>query len=140
MTRPGLPGWLEGNKTAADGGVHPGWEEWIALTKQLPAPTRAKVPAPRIAEPDHHLQQAVDAVLAELTVDASADRRRLDEALRAGLAWLAATGDTCRVAGAVAAVREAQQALATDDPDQAIAALRAARKGLAAPVRHPRSR
>ena len=99
------------------------------MTKQL---SRAQVPRRvRPAEPDCHLRLAVDAVLAELTVDPAADRRRLDATLRVGLAWLAATGDTCRVAASVAAVREAQDALAADDLEQAIDALRSASKGLA---------
>lgn len=101
------------------------------MTKQLSARTRAEVRrGVQPPEPDLHLRLAVDAVLAELTVDAAADRRRLDATLRVGLAWLAATGDTCRMAAVVATVREAQDALAADDLEQAINALRSARNGL----------
>jgi hypothetical protein len=98
------------------------------MTKQLSARARTAVPRPR--EPDRHLRLAVDAVLTELTADPGTDRRRLDATLRVGLAWLAATGDTCRVADAVAEVREAQHALAAGALEQAITALRSAREGL----------
>jgi hypothetical protein len=93
-------------------------EEWVAVTRQYPG---------------ERLRNAVDAVLAELTVTGSPDRELLDhfeETLRAGLAWTAATGDTCRFGRAVTAVREAQLALDGSDPEQAIAALRSASEGL----------
>ena len=68
-------------------------EEWVAVRQY----------------PGERLRNAVDAVLAELTVTGSPDRELLDhfeETLRAGLAWTAATGDTCRFGRAVTAVRE----------------------------------
>jgi hypothetical protein len=78
--------------------------------------------------PGERLRQAVDTVLAGLTDDA--DLSRLDDVLRAALAWTAAAGDTCRVARAVRQVREARACLAQPDAEHARAALLAARDDL----------
>jgi hypothetical protein len=74
----------------------------------------------------------VDTVLAGLTdsTDAPAELSRLDDVLRAALAWTAAAGDTCRVAHAVRQVRDARVSLCQDDPDHARTALLAARDDL----------
>jgi hypothetical protein len=99
---------------------------------------RPATPAPNVG----HLRQAVDAVLRSLTdgadgvltQDAAARNARL---LRAGLAWTAATGDTCRMDGAVRAVRDALFHLTTPAPDgrSAAAALDRARDLLKIPAR-----
>jgi hypothetical protein len=70
----------------------------------------------------------VDSVLAGLTDDA--ELSRLDDVLRAALAWTAAAGDTCRVANAVGQVRDARVSLNHADTAHARAALLAARDGL----------
>jgi hypothetical protein len=71
----------------------------------------------------------VDAVLAGLGTE-GADLARLDDALRAALAWTAAAGDTCRIAPAVRQVRDARTSLAHGDTEHARSALIAARDGL----------
>ena len=76
------------------------------------------------------LRGVVEWVLGELTDGANADLERLEEALRVGLAWTAAAGDTCRVRCAATAVRQARLALAAGDRQQAVSALLAARDGL----------
>jgi hypothetical protein len=70
----------------------------------------------------------VDTVLADLTDEA--DLSRLDDILRAALAWTAATGDTCRVAHAVRQVRDARVSLGHADAEHARTALLAARDDL----------
>jgi hypothetical protein len=70
----------------------------------------------------------VDTVLAGLNDDA--DLSRLDDVLRAALAWTAASGDTCRVATAVRQVRDARVSLGQDDREHARTALTAARDDL----------
>src|SRR6185436_10627956 len=98
----------------------------------------AKRPLP---VPGKHLRTAVESVLAELGAGAHPDPRqlhRLDDTLRGALAWTAAVGDTCRVAAAVNAVRNARSRLDADDPDQARASLLTARDGLRLPVPGPR--
>jgi hypothetical protein len=83
------------------------------------------------------LRAAVDSALTEVTTTASLDdptRRKLDDQLVGGLAWAAATGDTCRIESAVRAVRTARSRLAADDPAGARTALLAAREGLGRPL------
>jgi hypothetical protein len=73
----------------------------------------------------------VDTVLAGLTDSADhADLARLDDLLRTALAWTAAAGDTCRVAGAVGQVRDARGSLGHADTAHARTALLTARDGL----------
>ncbi|MGH3760751.1 hypothetical protein [Actinophytocola sp.] len=98
-----------------------------------PAPMRQR-PSPR---PGDRLRRAVEAALAELAATASPDdptRHRLDDLLVGGLAWAAATGDTCRLETAVHDVRTARVRLGADDPDGARTALLAARDGLGRPL------
>lgn len=89
-------------------------------------PPARKRPAPI---PGERLRRAVDAVLAGLGTE-GADLARLDDALRAALAWTAAAGDTCRIAPAVRQVRDARTSLAHGDTEHARSALIAARDGL----------
>jgi hypothetical protein len=102
------------------------------VTKQqlsVQSPRRAspvrKRPAPI---PGERLRRAVDTVLAGLTDEA--DLSRLDDVLRAALAWTAAAGDTCRVAPAVRQVRDARAGLEHADAEHAKEALLAARDDL----------
>lgn len=79
----------------------------------------------------------MDTVLVELAADGTPDphaRHRLDDLLVGGLAWAAATGDTCRIEHAVHAVRDARARLDAADPDGARTALLTAREDLALPV------
>jgi hypothetical protein len=108
----------------------------------LPAsPILRRRPVPR---PGDRLRGAVDAALSELAVTATPDdptRHKLDDLLVGGLAWAAATGDTCRIEPAVHDVRVARVRLDADDPDGARTALLAAREGLGRPLpsqREPR--
>ncbi|MBB4907623.1 hypothetical protein [Actinophytocola algeriensis] len=89
-------------------------------------PPARKRPAPI---PGERLRRAVDAVLAGLGTE-GADLARLDDALRAALAWTAAAGDTCRIAPAVRQVRDARTSLVHGDTEHARSALIAARDGL----------
>lgn len=101
----------------------------------LPAPILRQHQAPR---PGDRLRRAVDAALAELAATATPDHptlHRLDDLLVGGLAWAAATGDTCRIEPAVHAVRTARVRLDADDPDGARTALLVARDGLNRPSR-----
>jgi hypothetical protein len=122
-------------------------EEWVVVSKQqatvdvkselgaarLPrrkAPVTIRRPAP---VPGKYLRTAVDSVLAELASGPALDgaaMHRLDDTLRGALAWTAAVGDTCRLAAAVHAVRDARLRLDAADADQAKAALIAAQDGL----------
>jgi hypothetical protein len=95
------------------------------------------IPAPLIRrpvpKPGDRLRRAVDAALAELAATAAPDdptRHKLDDLLVGGLAWAAATGDTCRIEPAVHDVRTARVRLDAADPDGARTALLAARQGL----------
>lgn len=104
------------------------------LRAGMPAPIRRPRPAPT---PGERLRRAVDAALAELATGASPDdptRHKLDDLLLGGLAWTAATGDTCRIEPAVHDVRTARDRLDADDPDGARTALLAAREGLGRPL------
>lgn len=104
------------------------------LRSGLPAPAARRQPLPR---PGDRLRRAVDAALVELAADGTPDRpalHRLDNLLVGGLAWAAATGDTCRIEHAVHAVRDARARLDAADPDGARTALLAAREDLAPPV------
>jgi hypothetical protein len=78
--------------------------------------------------PGERLRRAVDTVLEGLTD--RADLSRLDDALRAALAWTAAAGDTCRFAHAVRQVRDARVSLGHADVEHARTALLAARDDL----------
>jgi hypothetical protein len=96
---------------------------------------RSAPPLPDVS----HLRHAVDAVLTSLsgggvTRDTAARDAGL---LRAGLAWTAATGDTCRIERAVRAVRDAIRHLTASAPDgqAAAAALGVARDLLKSPAR-----
>jgi hypothetical protein len=97
--------------------------------------TDLRVGKPIVApEPGKHLRQAVETVLAELGpgVDPKA-MHRYDDTLRAALAWTAAAGDTCRIAAAVHAVRDARESLDAEEPERARSALLSARAGLPGP-------
>lgn len=90
----------------------------------------------RVPDAGDHLRKAVDSVLAELSVSTHPDPQalhRFDDTLRGALAWTAAVGDTCRIAEAVSAVRDARTRLDADDPDRARLALLTARDGLRLP-------
>lgn len=104
-----------------------------------PAPIIRRRPA---SKPGERLRRAVDAALAELAETATPDdptRHKLDDLLVGGLAWAAATGDTCRIEPAVHDVRTARVRLDADDPDGARTALLAARRSLGVPSqRHSR--
>ena len=89
-------------------------------------PVARKRPAPI---PGERLRRAVDAVLGGLNAD-DADLARLDDVLRAALAWTAAAGDTCRIAPVVRQVRDARASLGHGDTEHARSALVAARDGL----------
>lgn len=113
-----------------------------AELRAVPLASRRETPSYRPATPGKYLRSAVDSVLAELSTSARPDERalhRFDDTLRSALAWTAAVGDTCRVAAAVHAVRDARSRLDAADPDQARAALITARDGLTLPLpRAPR--
>ncbi|GAB3463197.1 hypothetical protein [Actinophytocola sediminis] len=97
------------------------------------AARRRRVPP----QPGNHLRRAVDTVLVELAADGDPDqptRHRLDDLLVGGLAWAAATGDTCRIEHAVHAVRDARVRLDAADPDGARTALLTARADLTPPT------
>jgi len=70
----------------------------------------------------------VETVLTGLTSEA--DLSRLDDVLRAALAWTAAAGDTCRVDTAVRLVRDARVSLSQADLEHTRTALLAARDDL----------
>lgn len=94
-----------------------------------------------VSHPGDRLRTAVDNVLAGLTAEAEPDpltMHRFDDTLRGALAWTAALGDTCQVAGAVQAVRKARSRLDAADADQARKALLTARDGLSRPVARQR--
>lgn len=91
----------------------------------------------RLPHPGDRLRTAIDTVLVELAADGNPDlpaRHRLDDLLVGGLAWAAATGDTCRIEHAVHAVRDARARLDAADPNGARTALLTAREDLAPPV------
>lgn len=96
------------------------------------------LPGPRtVPFPGDRLRRAVDTVLVELAANGAPDApalHRLDDLLVGGLAWTAATGDTCRIEHAVHAVRDARVRLGAADPDGARSALLTARADLAPPV------
>lgn len=102
------------------------------MTKQqLSVQSPRRVPPVRkrpVPVPGERLRRAVDTVLAGLTDEA--DLSRLDDVLRAALAWTAAAGDTCRVAPAVRQVRDARISLRHADIEHARTALLAARQDL----------
>jgi hypothetical protein len=105
------------------------------VTKQL-VPEVVPRPEPP-PESGLYLRRAVDAVLAELTSGSTVDALgRLVDTLRTGLAWTAATGQTCQVALAASAVRHAMRRLDEADTEQATHALLAARDGLRQPDTH----
>ncbi|MGH3877959.1 MAG: hypothetical protein ACRDSK_13095 [Actinophytocola sp.] len=100
----------------------------------IPAPILRHRPAPT---PGERLRRAVETALAELNSTGNPDdptRHRLDDLLVGGLAWTAATGDTCRIESAVHDVRTARDRLDAHDPDGARVALLAAREGLGRPL------
>ncbi|HEV2778915.1 MAG TPA: hypothetical protein VGX25_05885 [Actinophytocola sp.] len=91
----------------------------------------------RVPDAGVHLRKAVDSVLAELTAGTHPDPQALQrfaDTLRGALAWTAAVGDTCRIAAAVSAVRDARLRLDADDLDEARVALLSARDGLRLPA------
>src|SRR5690242_19184170 len=95
------------------------------LSRRRESVVRVPIPVP-----GKHLLTAVDSVLAELSTAAVPDvhaMHRFDDTLRGALAWTAAVGDTCRVAAAVHAVRDARSRLDAADPDRARVALQTAR-------------
>jgi hypothetical protein len=94
---------------------------------------RARTPERLLPCPGERLRTAVDSVLADLSAEAQPDPlalHRFDDTLRGALAWTAAVGDTCQIAGAVKAVRNARKRLDMADADQARAALLSARDDL----------
>jgi hypothetical protein len=103
---------------------------------------RTGIPAPMtrrrsLPQPGDRLRRVVDSVLVELADGAAPDGpalHRLEDMLVSGLAWTAATGETCRVEHAVHAVRDARERLGADDPAGARSALLSAREDLAPPV------
>lgn len=95
----------------------------VQSPRRLPPVRKRPLPVP-----GERLRRAVDTVLAGLTDDA--DMSRLDDVLRAALAWTAAAGDTCRVAPAVRQVREARACLRQEDAEHTRAALLVARDHL----------
>lgn len=98
----------------------------VRSPRQLPPVRKRPLPVP-----GERLRRAVDTVLAGLTDNAgTADLSRLDDVLRAALAWTAAAGDTCRVATAVRQVRDARACLEHADVEHATTALLAARDDL----------
>jgi len=111
--------------------------------RATPLPRRNEPVIPRqTAVPGRYLRTAVDSVLAELATAGAPDVQvlhRCDDTLRGALAWTAAVGDTCRVADAVHAVRDARSRLDAADADQARRALLAARDGLRLPMPGPRA-
>ncbi|MGB3440168.1 MAG: hypothetical protein WBA97_15590 [Actinophytocola sp.] len=90
------------------------------------APPVRKRPA---TVPGGRLRHAVDTVLTGLN-SGDADLARLDDVLRAALAWTAAAGDTCRIAQAVRQVRDARISLGHGDTVHARLALTTARDSL----------
>jgi hypothetical protein len=104
------------------------------LRAGIPAPILRHRPAPT---PGERLRNAVEAALVELAATTSPDdptTHKLDDLLVGGLAWAAATGDTCRIEPAVHDVRTARVRLGAHDPDGARHALLAARDGLRRPL------
>jgi hypothetical protein len=114
-------------------------EEWVVAPEQRVRGrmrTELRVGHPIVLpEPGKRLRQAVDTVLAELSEGAANPQaiHRCDDTLRTALAWTAASGDTCRVAAAVLAVRDARSLLDAKEPDRARVALLSARDGLKLP-------
>jgi hypothetical protein len=95
----------------------------VHSSRRLPPVRKRPLPVP-----GERLRRAVDSVLAGINDDA--DLSRLDDILRAALAWTAASGDTCRIAPAVRQVRDARVSLGHSDTDHARSALIAARDDL----------
>lgn len=95
----------------------------VHSSRRLPPVRKRPLPVP-----GERLRRAVDNVLAGLTDDA--DLSRLDDVLRAALAWTAASGDTCRIEPAVRQVRDARVSLRQSDAEHARTALLAARDDL----------
>jgi hypothetical protein len=95
----------------------------VQSPRRLPPVRKRPLPVP-----GERLRRAVDTVLSGLSD--GADMSRLDDVLRAALAWTAAAGDTCRVASAVRQVREARECLVHADSEHARAALLVARDHL----------
>jgi hypothetical protein len=106
-------------------------KQQLSVESPSRVPSSVKRPSPI---PGERLLLAVDTVLAGLADSAEhADHAylaRLDDVLRTALAWTAAAGDTCRVAGAVGQVRDARGSLGHADTAHARTALLAARDGL----------
>jgi hypothetical protein len=96
----------------------------VQSPRHVPPVTKRPTPVP-----GERLLRAVDAVLTGLGTE-GAEPARLDDTLRAALAWTAAAGDTCRIAPAVRQVRDARISLAHGDTEHARSALLAARDGL----------
>jgi hypothetical protein len=123
-------------------------EEWVAVARPtVPVGVRPETRAiqrresliarRRVPDAGAYLRKAVESVLAELTASTHPDPQalhRFDDMLRGALAWTAAVGDTCRIAAAVNAVRDARSRLDADDPDEARVALLSARDGLRLPA------
>jgi hypothetical protein len=102
-----------------------------------PGPVLGPVVRRPLPPPGLRLRNAVDEVLVELAANGTPDSpalHRLDDVLVGGLAWTAATGETCRIEHAVHAVRDARARLDAADPDGARTALLTARADLAPPV------
>jgi hypothetical protein len=98
-----------------------------SVTQAVRQPVR-KRPLP---VPGARLRKAVETVLTELGTDTGEQSlRRYDDVLRTALAWTAASGETCRIAPAVLAVRTARTRLRMAEPEAARQALTAARDGL----------
>jgi hypothetical protein len=105
----------------------------MVTKQQINRMPRARAAERVLPHPGERLRTAVDSVLADLSAEVHPDPpalHRFDDTLRGALAWTAAVGDTCQIAGAVSAVRTARKRLDMEDADQARAALLSARDGL----------
>lgn len=112
----------------------------MVAKQQLDRAAKTTVVKRALPDPGRRLRLAVDSVLADLSAETRPDplaMHRYDDTLRGALAWTAAVGDTCQVAGAVKAVRNARMRLDMADADEARMALLSARDDLRPGVTAP---
>jgi hypothetical protein len=101
------------------------------LHRQRPPLARREPPRPALGlTPGIRLRTAILRALSELESDADAER--VHDELRGALAYTAAVGETCMVALAADAVREASSCLVAGELTPAVAALADAGKYLSA--------
>jgi hypothetical protein len=101
------------------------------LHRQRPPLARREPPRPALGlTPGVRLRTAVSRALAELQCEA--DAQQVHDELRGALAYTAAVGETCMIALAADAVREANSCLVTGELTMAVAALADAGKHLSA--------